>query len=804
MARDGSGNYFLATDPFIPESVISSTQMNLALSDIAQAISESLPVSGERGMIGPFQLADGTNSAPAFAFNSESSLGLYRPGSGKLGFCAEGAEQARLTANGLIIGSTTDTGEKLQVNGHTKVTGTVSAARVETTGLGNVVSGGNVVAGGNVYATANLMGQRALVAAGTAAEPSINLNGYPAGIWFPTSGEMELIGDNTPIARFGTTQTDLPAALNVTGVSTLYGAVDARSTIGADGTIFTLADLAANGNCAVGGNLWGSRALVAAGTAAEPSFGLQSQITGMYFPAVDAIELVTDNVSSAKFTKTTATVNDVLTVKGTTAAYSTVHIGSDRTVESASTIDFHSTVAAGAAAYDFRIIRGTGTNGVVQFINSGTGRMQFNIASGEIRNQTSGNNLAVNYVAATTSADNGVFSQSLTAAGTYQLLFKNAAMSQTLTPYQITRNATGGTGAQIWRVGGDITTAAGQTETFRITENNRFLIGNSADAIYSNDTTDVSASYYFHGARLGGNSASISLGSESSFNANLAFGRNNSAGRRVIVGQIIGKMDNSAAGSESGQLYLQTKGPADAAAVTRFTIDGTGATFSVPILGKLNVNTPIAQTLFAGVSDITADYPLQVSRSGGGAATGVALGSNNADRSTAVFYQTNSAGTRLTSSRIVGFNSATTAGAEKGYLVFDTKAAADVSPVTRLTLSETGATFTVPVSSTGDITAPNLAYKTKVVSPSALTNDGIYSATASFTVNTTDCADGRVFTIYNNSTSAITITQGAGLTLRLAGTATTGNRTLAARGLCTITCITNAHVVISGSGDGLT
>jgi hypothetical protein len=47
-------------------------------------------------------------------------------------------------------------------------------------------------------------------------------------------------------------------------------------------------------------------------------------------------------------------------------------------------------------------------------------------------------------------------------------------------------------------------------------------------------------------------------------------------------------------------------------------------------------------------------------------------------------------------------------------------------------------------------------------------------------------AAGSLFTIYNDSGGAITLIQGAGLTLRLAGGATTGNRTLAPRGFATI------------------
>jgi len=61
-------------------------------------------------------------------------------------------------------------------------------------------------------------------------------------------------------------------------------------------------------------------------------------------------------------------------------------------------------------------------------------------------------------------------------------------------------------------------------------------------------------------------------------------------------------------------------------------------------------------------------------------------------------------------------------------------------------------------------------------------------------------AAGTIITIFNNSTAAITITQGASLTLRLAGTATTGNRTLAAYGLATVWYVATNIAVISGAG----
>jgi hypothetical protein len=59
---------------------------------------------------------------------------------------------------------------------------------------------------------------------------------------------------------------------------------------------------------------------------------------------------------------------------------------------------------------------------------------------------------------------------------------------------------------------------------------------------------------------------------------------------------------------------------------------------------------------------------------------------------------------------------------------------------------------------------------------------------------------GQAVTVYNNSGTTRYITQGAGTTLRLAGTAATGNRTLAQYGLSTIVCVSANTFVVSGVG----
>lgn len=74
------------------------------------------------------------------------------------------------------------------------------------------------------------------------------------------------------------------------------------------------------------------------------------------------------------------------------------------------------------------------------------------------------------------------------------------------------------------------------------------------------------------------------------------------------------------------------------------------------------------------------------------------------------------------------------------------------------------------------------------------------ATSAGFTLNTSDLTAGRAYSIFNNSGSSITITQGSGVTLRLAGTATTGNRVIAAYGFATIWAASSDTAVMGGAG----
>lgn len=100
----------------------------------------------------------------------------------------------------------------------------------------------------------------------------------------------------------------------------------------------------------------------------------------------------------------------------------------------------------------------------------------------------------------------------------------------------------------------------------------------------------------------------------------------------------------------------------------------------------------------------------------------------------------------------------------------------------------------------------SLAYQNTNIPPS--TNTTIVAAdagkylniSAGVTINSsTGFISGDVVSIYNSSSSNITITA-TSITLRQAGTANTGNRTLAGYGVATVLCTGSNAYVISGAG----
>jgi len=127
-----------------------------------------------------------------------------------------------------------------------------------------------------------------------------------------------------------------------------------------------------------------------------------------------------------------------------------------------------------------------------------------------------------------------------------------------------------------------------------------------------------------------------------------------------------------------------------------------------------------------------------------------------------------------------------------------------------ITLNGTTGITTTALTSTGDVSdSLGLVRSLPVNSQTsayivAATDNGrtISITTGGVTVNNSIMSSGMVVSIYNNSGSSQTITQGAGVTLQWAGqtSSSTGNRTLGLYGLATIVFLSASSAVITGSG----
>ena len=100
----------------------------------------------------------------------------------------------------------------------------------------------------------------------------------------------------------------------------------------------------------------------------------------------------------------------------------------------------------------------------------------------------------------------------------------------------------------------------------------------------------------------------------------------------------------------------------------------------------------------------------------------------------------------------------------------------------------------------GPVTIPQNAQTSAYILAVSDVGKHISITTGGVTVPLSVFSAGDAVTIYNNSASNQTITQASSVTMYLAGTSTTGNRTLAQRGICTVLCVGSNTFVISGAG----
>src|SRR5215475_2332424 len=99
MGRNASGTYTLPIGAFSPGGLIKSSDHNSNYSDIATALTQSLATTGVSTMTGQVKAAAGTAAAPAYAFGTDLTSGIYLAGSHQVGLSTNGTQLATLNSD---------------------------------------------------------------------------------------------------------------------------------------------------------------------------------------------------------------------------------------------------------------------------------------------------------------------------------------------------------------------------------------------------------------------------------------------------------------------------------------------------------------------------------------------------------------------------------------------------------------------------------------------------------------------------------------------------------------------------------
>lgn len=257
-------------------------------------------------------------------------------------------------------------------------------------------------------------------------------------------------------------------------------------------------------------------------------------------------------------------------------------------------------------------------------------------------------------------------------------------------------------------------------------------------------------------------------------------------------GGLLGRFVNDAYGSASNWLFVSGGQAAGIASIDLLTSAQTMRLAG----GYVNISPTAA----------TAAYQLQVQGAGQTVANMTDAGAKGAS-----IYLRDTAGAGPGQGGAVlfgGFDIATPFAGIKGYITdAASNSRGDIVFATRRIATDTALTETMRITFTGliqDAAGNELGFKRL---PAASVTTGAFVAadsgkcvyaTAGVTVPNAVMAAGDVVTIYNNTAGNITITTAT--TLHQAGTANTGNRTLAQRGIATVLFISATEAVITGTG----
>jgi hypothetical protein len=247
----------------------------------------------------------------------------------------------------------------------------------------------------------------------------------------------------------------------------------------------------------------------------------------------------------------------------------------------------------------------------------------------------------------------------------------------------------------------------------------------------------------------------------------------------------------------------------------------TSPTLVTPVLGTPSSGTltnctglPISTGVSGLGTSVATALGIPVGSSGAPVVNGGALGtptSGNLANCTFPTLNQNTTGNAATATNVTGVVAVVNGGT--GLSSTPTNGALDIgngTGFTRATLTAgTGITITngsgaVTINSNGSTINSQSASYTAVAADAGKTIIESLSG-AAITFNASIFNAGDIVSVVNTSAGNITVVQGASVTLRLGGTATTGTRTLASNGVATLICtVGGATPTFYSSGAGLT
>ena len=207
--------------------------------------------------------------------------------------------------------------------------------------------------------------------------------------------------------------------------------------------------------------------------------------------------------------------------------------------------------------------------------------------------------------------------------------------------------------------------------------------------------------------------------------------------------------------------------------------------------------TPLNTTTLAKIATVDS---VGITLESGKVLTGNVTGT----ATTATYAQSFNTGTLVANAVTAGyattFNTATLVTTAVTAGTVTTAAQPAITSVGTLTSLTVSGSITDSIGNVRSIAIRNTA--TSYVLTAADNGQMVSITTGSVTVNSGVFVSpfGQTISIYNNSTTSMSILAGAGVTLRLAGTLSTGTRTLARYGVATTICVSSNTFVVSGAG----